>query len=132
MPFFPDWTIVTACIPGCSSRISWEYDDGEPMTRDYPGYPPEVYAVLGCSPEHLIRASDEATLVHDAWQRVQDYDRWVGASHLSWISSLQYIAGPGSLVTLDNRPGLGHWPRRQIRVPVRPVWEHDDDDDYPF
>ncbi len=135
MPFFPDWVIVTRCVPGCRSRVSWDYDDGEPTTRDYPGYPPTIWAASGCFFEHLdalMEHPEHASIRHDAWQRVADYDRLIGQAHLSAISSLQYIAGPGELVTLDHTPRLGGRPRRQIRVPVRPVWDHHDDDALPF
>jgi hypothetical protein len=132
VPFFPDNAIVTACIPGCPNRVSWDYDDGEPQTWEHPGYPAEIFPAMGCRREHLFALGmpyDYPAQHHDAWQRVHDFERLQGTGHMLWITSLQHIAGPGNTVTLDNFTWIG---RRRFRIPMAPVWDQDDDDLLPF
>lgn len=37
---YPSAAFRTPCVPGCAARIEWEYDPGEPSSRDEPGSPP--------------------------------------------------------------------------------------------
>lgn len=63
----PTSALVTGCLPGCTSRVEWEYDDGEPMTRDYPGSPAEVFPYAGCDEAHLERLMDETDHESEVW-----------------------------------------------------------------
>lgn len=127
--YIPDGVLTTACVPGCPSRITWWYDQGEPLARDHPGTDDEVWPAGGCSDDHRMAlaydqtyASWEATI----WGQLAQYGRLCDLGYRLWISSLQYLAGPGQTVTLDNDVD-GHLTRRRFRVPSRNSWEHDDD-----
>ena len=84
------FSFQTECIGGCSGHLVWKWDDGEPMTRDYPGYPGHYYVESGCAvPPHgeiaeqgkpydeietvLMRVEHLASVIDDvAWAMKRD------------------------------------------------------------
>lgn len=127
IPFYPPGSITTPCpAEGCRNRLVWDFYPGEPMTYEHPGTPDEMSVEVECSDHPLgdYRPSAE----HDAWQQAYTFDRICSLGNMLWISSLQHIAGPGHVVTLDNAARwLGGTRARQMRVPMRPVWESADE-----
>ena len=126
--YVPDGVLTTPCVPGCRSRISWEYDSGEPMTREFPGLPEEIWPATGCTEAHLTElfTVTSAAREHDVWQQLSAYDRLIETSHALYQSSLRHLVGIGGLVYLGTRPSLSGPVRLSFRVP------DPNDDDLPF
>src|SRR5678816_1222424 len=79
----PTSALITPCIPGCPSRIEWEYDSGEPQTRDYPGCPSTFIPVIGCSEVHLERLGTDYLEDHFG-ELDRQFDHWLNLEYTAW------------------------------------------------
>ena len=115
----PDGVLTTRCIPGCPSRISWEYDEGEPRTWDYPGTDDEVWPATGCSDAHLLLLCTPAyaSLESHIWYLLEEYLRLLDESEDRKWSSLRHLVGIRGLVCLGVFPSLTGPRRIVIQVP---------------
>ena len=130
--YIPDGVLTTGCIPGCSSRVIWEYDQGEPMTRDHPGTNDAIWPAMGCNEDHLIALTYSPaydSITSTVWYQLSQYDRLLASSYASYLSSLCYLVGVGATVTLGIRTSLSGPVTISFRVPDPNA---DDLDDYPF
>src|SRR5262245_42953194 len=134
--YIADGILTTACVPDCNSRITWEYDAGEPRSWEHPGTPEEIWPATGCVyAEHLLAITPEdfPSRYHEVWQQLATYLRLLDSSHALWLSSLHHLVGPHGYVNVGGyRDGLAH---RGVTVPALGPWQRSDGpdlDELPF
>jgi hypothetical protein len=130
--YIPDGVLTTGCVRGCSSRITWEYEQGEPMTRDHPGTDDEVWPAMGCNEDHLIALTyspEYDSVTSTVWYQVGHYHRMLDAAHARYLASLRHLAGVGGTVILGTRRSLSGPVTITYLVPDPNA---DNLDDYPF
>jgi hypothetical protein len=96
----PISALQTPCISECQSTISWAYDSGEPMTRDYPGSPDYFYPVSGCSVDHLDILSSygwDELYAGELYRQLTQWEILLDGARRSKLSSLRYLG-------VDRRP----------------------------
>lgn len=95
----PPEALVTGCVPGCASRVTWHYDPGHPGSRMQPPEPDYFFPVDdACTFEHVnaLDASYDATLAPDLYRQLHQWYVMLDGARLSKRSSQWYLgAGVG-------------------------------------